>query len=80
MWCTTEEWLNEFFEDSAAPKNPAERRLIRTPTRRAREIAHSQDRLARKGFSRALDGAIPELQWVAEESVGQTPDVGIDLR
>ena len=79
-WCTTETWLRKFFEDSAAPTNPADRPLIRTPVRRARQIARTQDRLARKGFSRALDGAIPELPWVAEEPVGQTPAVGIDLR
>jgi hypothetical protein len=68
---TTETWLKTFFEESAAPTNPADRRLIRTPKRRAREIASTQDRLARKGFSRAIDAAAPESRSEDKESIGQ---------
>jgi hypothetical protein len=71
MWCTTEEWLKEFFEDSAAPNNPAERPSIRTPTRRAREIARTQERLVRAGFSRTVDEAFTECPTECKESSGK---------
>jgi hypothetical protein len=69
--CTTEIWLREFFEDLAESKIRGSRRRAHTPKRRAREIAHSQDRLARAGFSRAVDEASTESRSECKESSGQ---------
>jgi hypothetical protein len=77
---TKEEWVKEFFEDSAAAKNNPIQPPIQTPTRRKRAAARAQQRLADFGFDGPLQTATPESPVEDRQSAPQSQSDEIQLQ